>query len=145
MTDLTNAITSWKSEDEINELINKYPELVSTKEGEWYPRDWAERANNLSAYLILRKLEAPGVYPEQQFEGLLKSYVEKICNDYFSSHTMYGITESIWNQLYLDQEIFFVGQDPEYGLSEHDKDNFLYLIKMCEINSYEAWEKLINS
>lgn len=142
MTELTRAIPSCEHE-KVQALISSRPELISIKEGDWYPRDWAHRAGNLSAYLVLKKLNAPTIYPDRPGEEILKSYIASICSDYFCANWQDKIDASLWNQLYQGQEVFFEGQDPEYGLSKIDKDNLFYLIECCGITSYAAWQKAL--
>ena len=134
MTELTRHITSWRDEA-LRALAQDSPELINEKEGEWFPLDWALRANNYLAYTFLLRNGARGIYPILESRLLLVSYVEQLCREYFAATWLPGIGESIWEQALGNREVFFDDQEPTFSLSVGEKEDLQFLMQQSGITS----------
>jgi hypothetical protein len=55
---------------------------------------------------------------------------------------MDDLAASIWEQVYGKRTTFFDDQDPEFGISESEKRDILWLIGVCGITSKDAFVAL---
>ena len=57
---------------------------------------------------------------------------------------MDGIERSVWEQIFEDRKVFFDGQEPEYGLSDSEKEDIKYLLNLCNINNFDNFYEVFN-
>lgn len=110
----------------------------STGPEKLFPADIALRCGRHEVLTLLLRLGAPMKVPRPSQDTLLRHYLDHISDAYFCAGRMDGLAASVWEQLYEGREYFFDGQDPEFGLSDSEKQDFRWLLETCGIRTKEA-------
>ena len=147
MSEISNLIISGEYEDLVEytranpNKINVY-ENVSAFEGRVYPLDWALKAGNYLKYSHLLRMGAISEKTQPTPIEVLKRTIFEICHSYYCAGSMAGMEESIWNQLFDGQKVFF-NDDAQMSLSDSEKEDLKNLVSICNFKSKNEFiEKL---
>lgn len=138
MLDLTKAICA-NNDEKVRHLVKQHPELINAVYRSKRSLDWALQHGNFISYATLLRVGAKGTHDAIDNRELLGRYIYQICHNYFRSGWLEDIESSIWGQVFQGNSYFYVEADNDQGMSDGEKEDIKFLLKVCHITTEEEF------